>query len=410
MPYLRMARVLPLAAGAMIVTLGPLGAGPAGAAARITKAAVLQPTAYIAACYTDDVIAMSTVTDTFTTYVPVGDCPDAMAITPNDKTVYVGNSDSDTVTPIATATNTAGSPIPVGGDPGAITMAPNGQTAYVTLTDDGTNTALVPIKTATNTAGTPIPLSGQGDITVTPDSKTVYAADGSAGVLPINAATGKAGKPIRLGADYDAFGVAVTPDGDTLLVTAYDPNAAAPGKGEVVAICTATDTVLGKALKIADNLGDILITPNGKTAYVSGAAAGPYNVYAVRTASDTLLSSFELGVSSADNMAITPDGKTVYAVGQVAVYDGSPWYITPINTATNTAEPPMTFQSTAYESYIAEVTIGGITPGGKTLYVIYTQEGFDSGWGLDAIPTATDTVTDSVWLATMGPGDMVFTP
>jgi hypothetical protein len=50
MAYLRMARVLHVAAEALIVSPGPRSAGPAGAAARITGAAVLKPTAYLAMC------------------------------------------------------------------------------------------------------------------------------------------------------------------------------------------------------------------------------------------------------------------------------------------------------------------------------------------------------------------------
>ena len=274
MRHLRMTRVLPVAAGAMIVSLGALAAGPAGAAVRTADAAALPPTAYLAACYDDGVQAISTATNFFGDAIPVGDCPDAMAITPDHKTVYAGNSGDGTVTPIATATNTPGSPIAVGGDPGAITMAPNGGTAWVTLTSNGANTALVPLKTATGTVGSPIPLSGDGGVAITPDSGTVYAADGSTGVLPINARTGKGGKTIKLGAGNDAVGVAVTPNGKTLLVTTYDPSAAAPGQGEVMAISTTTDTVRAR-LKVAVNLGQILIAPGGRAAYVSAAAERP---------------------------------------------------------------------------------------------------------------------------------------
>jgi DNA-binding beta-propeller fold protein YncE len=410
MTHLRMSRVLPVAAGAMIVSLGALAAGPAGAAVRTADAAALPPTAYLAACYWDGVQAISTATNFFGDTIPAGDCPDAMAITPDHQTVYAGNSGDGTVTPIATATNTPGSPIDVGGDPGAITMAPNGETAWVTLTNNGASTALVPLKTATGTVGSPIPLSGDGGVAITPDSRTVYAADGSTGVLPINARTGKAGKPIKLGAGNDAVGVAVTPDGKTLLVTTYDPSAAAPGQGEVMAIRTATDTVRAR-LKVAVNLGQILIAPGGRTAYVSAAAGGPYDVYAVSTGCDMLLHSFDLGDNSADNMQITPDGKTVYAAGQVSAFDGSPWDITPVDTATQTAQPPIIFQSNQFEVFIEGVRIGGITPDGKTLYAIYRQDGLGGpSWTVDAISTGTDTVTDAIGLATMGPGEMVFTP
>ena len=110
-------------------------------------------------------------------------------------------------------------------------------------------------------------------------------------------------------------------------------------------------------------------------------------------------------------MQITPDGKTVYAAGQVSAFDGSPWDITPIDTATQTAQPPIVFQSNQFEVFIESVRIGGITPDGKTLYASYYQDGLGGpSWTMDAISTGTDTVTDTIPLATMGPGEMVFTP
>ncbi len=60
---------------------------------------------------------------------------------------------------------------------------------------------------------------------------------------------------------------------------------------------------------------------------------------------------------------------------------------------------------------IKGVRIGGITPDGKTLYAIYAQDGLGGpSWTIDSISTGTDTVTDAIPLATMGPGEMVFTP
>ena len=50
--------------------------------------------------------------------------PHAIAFTPDGKTAYVTNFGSGTVTPIATATNTAGTPIPVGDGPDAIAITP----------------------------------------------------------------------------------------------------------------------------------------------------------------------------------------------------------------------------------------------------------------------------------------------
>jgi YVTN family beta-propeller protein len=88
---------------------------------------------------------------TGTTMAPitVGLKPDALAITPDGRTLYVLNQLSATVTPIRTATRTALSAIPVGDNPHVLVMAPDGKTVYVA----GPSDSVVPIRTATSTAG-----------------------------------------------------------------------------------------------------------------------------------------------------------------------------------------------------------------------------------------------------------------
>ena len=69
-------------------------------------------------------------------------------------TAYVVNSGSNTVTPINTATGTPGRPIPVGEGPEAIAITPNGKTAYIV---NSLSDTVTPITTATNTPGRPDP-------------------------------------------------------------------------------------------------------------------------------------------------------------------------------------------------------------------------------------------------------------
>ena len=53
--------------------------------------------------------------NTLVATIPVGNCPQGVAITPDGTQAYVANADDDTVSVIDTATNTvAGLPIPVG--------------------------------------------------------------------------------------------------------------------------------------------------------------------------------------------------------------------------------------------------------------------------------------------------------
>ena len=72
----------------------------------------------------------------------------------NGKTLYAGCYDH-TVTPISTATNTAGKPIRVGSPADALAITPDGKTLYA-ASSTATRNAVTPISTATNRAGKPI--------------------------------------------------------------------------------------------------------------------------------------------------------------------------------------------------------------------------------------------------------------
>jgi DNA-binding beta-propeller fold protein YncE len=112
------------------------------------------------------------------------------------------------------------------------------------------------------------------------------------------------------------------------------------GRADVVPVSTATNTA-GKPIELArpDNPGggQIVITPDGKTAYV---LAGTYTVHPIATASNLAGPPIQLkshchgqGSSAQAAMAITPDGKTVYLACQGAVV--------PISTASNLPGKPI---------------------------------------------------------------------
>src|SRR6266566_5021715 len=72
------------------------------------------------------------------------------ATRPGTATAYVVNAGSGTVTPIAIANNRAGPAIPVGDNPQAIAITPDGKTAYVA---NFVSSTVTPISTATNKPG-----------------------------------------------------------------------------------------------------------------------------------------------------------------------------------------------------------------------------------------------------------------
>jgi DNA-binding beta-propeller fold protein YncE len=151
---------------------------------------------------------------------------------------------------------------------------------------------------------------------------TAYVANEGANTLtPVNTATGTAGKPIRTGTNPEA--VVITPNGKTAYVMTGNT---------VTPVDTATNMALPpiktcQRIKICDPQA-LAITPNGKTAYVVDYSG---MVTPIDTATNTALDPIKIPAAAID-IAITPNGKTAY------VTDGT-GTVTPINTATNTAGP-----------------------------------------------------------------------
>jgi DNA-binding beta-propeller fold protein YncE len=108
--------------------------------------------------------------------------------------------------------------------------APAGIPATVYVLGGGQTLGTVtPISTTTGKAGRPIVVrtgsqigpGGLGtQLAVTPDGKTIWAADSAAGVTPISTATNRPGKPVRVvyQRGQGTSQVLVTPDGKTVYV------------------------------------------------------------------------------------------------------------------------------------------------------------------------------------------------
>ena len=137
-----------------------------------------------------------------------------LAITPDGKTLYALTTVGTRfwVTPISTATGTPGTPIPTGASnsqgligAGQITITPDGKTAYA-----ATASGVTPINTTTNTPGKPTHITGLLQIAITPNGKTVYAANNSGTITPINTTTGTPGQPIHIGGTFTQA-IAITP-------------------------------------------------------------------------------------------------------------------------------------------------------------------------------------------------------
>jgi DNA-binding beta-propeller fold protein YncE len=270
------------------------------------------------------------------------------------------------VRPIPTATNRPGKTIPVGNGQ-IMTITPDGKTIYVGddyVSQEQPKPAVVPVSTVTETAGKPI-LMGEvpSQILVTPNGKTAYVlglAAGPAEIIPIATATNTPGKAIKVGmTDGGAYQMAITPDGKTLYVISWTREGVAPSY--VIPIATATNTP-GKPIKIQGaNAGEIVMNPDGRTAYAIGQSRTGTVIVPITTATNTPGKPVRVG-QAAGALGITPDGQTLYLV-QLGAYGirSGPSGVIPFATATDT--PGKLIRTGGFVYAIA------VTPDSSTAYV-----------------------------------------
>jgi YVTN family beta-propeller protein len=244
-------------------------------------------------------------------------------------------------------------------------------TAYVINSGGGTVT---PIDVATDTAGKPINVSGESvAMAIAPDGKTAYIAIGASNggalptsdqsMIPINLATGTPGKAIDLQNPPDE--IVITPDGKTAYIINGFPSST------LTPVDLATNTP-GKPIKLSVEPVAIAMAPQGKTAYVTVATGTgtPPNFRATYEFVPIDLATHKLGKrvrlsGKPEAIAIAPDGKTAY----VTTYSSS-GAVTPIDLTTNTAGKPIKVggKPLAMAFYGDPMAIA-ITPDGTTAYV-----------------------------------------
>jgi YVTN family beta-propeller protein len=329
-------------------------------------------TAYVTNLGSNNVTPIDTATGTTGLPIAVGTQPTAVAITPDGKTAYVVNQGSDNVTPINTLTNIAGTPIPVGSLPAGIAISPDGKTAYVA---NALSNTVTPINIATNTSKPWIPVGRNPEgIAITPDGRTAYVALGTGGVSPIDLATGMVGTAIPVAGD--PHNLAITPDGVTLYV--------ADGQSDNVTPVDTATNVAGTpiALGAGENAGDVAISPNGATAYVTVAGG---DVVPINVATNTAGASITVpgGVAG---ITLTPDGRTAYVTSLNSI-------VTPIDTATNTPGTPI---SVGTES--AGVAITPDEAPAAKFTVIGSALGVATGFDASASTVAYGSIASYAWI------------
>jgi YVTN family beta-propeller protein len=191
--------------------------------------------------------------------------------------------------------------------PVGVAFNPDGRKAYVVCKNYGYY--LYMINTATNTLlFSPKYLMSPGEsLVVHPAGKRLYAASGYSGITVLDAANlntietipGNAGG----GTDNNPHGIAITPDGKTLLFS----NNSQGGAVTVMDLSTGT-TITSVSDPNAVPLG-IAVNPDGEHAYLAFSGTDEIKVFDLATMS--VVDSVPTG-SHPVGIAVTPDGKKVY--------------------------------------------------------------------------------------------------
>ena len=171
--------------------------------------------------------------------IAVGDEPEGVALSPDERFLYVAVEGENKVAVIDVAGRRVIAHVPVGGRPRSIAFSPDGARAYVTdelvgaVTEMDARTHQV-LRTFSLPGKAPRPMG----VAVSPDSAKIYVTTGREGSLVvIDAATGAAAPPVAVG--QRPWGVAISADGRRLF-TANGPS------DDMTIVDTATQRLTGK--------------------------------------------------------------------------------------------------------------------------------------------------------------------
>ena len=262
----------------------------------------------------------------------VGDCPAGVSFSPNGSIAYVVNASDNTITPINTTTFAAGTAFSTGvSGPIYADVTPNGN-SIVTAGPGGDTVAVI---STSNTSDIQTVTVGNGafGIAILPNSSAAYITNASDDTVSVVSLTGTPTltktitfpKPGCKG-PIDA---AATPNGKAVYVVCAS-------NFRIWKISVATNKAAAAGIKIkkggssGGSLEEIVITPNGKTAYVSNYNDGA--VYPVTLKTGVVGTG--IPVPAAYGLAMSPDGSYVLAGDGTCCNDTTDVYSIKVSTNT----------------------------------------------------------------------------
>ncbi|MDF3145677.1 MULTISPECIES: beta-N-acetylglucosaminidase domain-containing protein [unclassified Streptomyces] len=231
--------------------------------------------------------------------------------------------------------------IAVGNNPGEVVVSADGRTAYAA--NQGSNTvSVIDVAGGAVTATVAVGKVPAG-LALTPDGGTLWVANYTDGtVQSIDTGTLRTGTPVPVGDGPE--NMAITPDGRTLYVANIHDNTVSP-----VDLTTAR---AGKAIPVGPRPFNVVAAPDGRTVYVSN--SGGSTVTPIDTASNDTEPTL-LVTGQAYGLGLSPDGRTLW----VSPSTGD--YVTPVDTVTGATGAEVTVGRSAFDV--------GLDWNGRTAYV-----------------------------------------
>jgi DNA-binding beta-propeller fold protein YncE len=298
---------------------------------------------------------------------------DALAVSPDGRTLYAANWDEDSnsggITVVDLATGRAGSRIGVGGPAVMLAMMPGGRVLYalVAFGDDSdrlvrvglptsqadgqatfrygaegmvaaptgsllyvlaqtssTSIAVIPVDADSGHEGKAIPVPGDAQaMAVSPDGRMLYIGTGNTDgkgpgtIIPVDARSGKAGNPVQFPQPVTAL--AFSPGGGTLfgLASSYHcGGGACGGKCDLVGLDVATGAVL-QPVSLDSGCEEIKVAPDRRRLFVLSTDNRLAVVNSTTSQVDRTIRTAGFIASEGDaDFLIAPDGRTVYIADQ----------------------------------------------------------------------------------------------
>ena len=244
--------------------------------------------------------------------VAAGSNPYGIAVTPSGAQAVVANNTSPGSVTFLDLTSFTMQAISVAGTPSILAITPDGSTALVT---QGAPNAVAVVdfasRSVTGTIAPPCVATTLYGIAIKPDGSAAVMPDFNGGctkdvldVIPLPGTT--IASAIDLASSASAFGVAVTPDSATALVT----------RGILGTSIKSVDLASGGVSTVTGTSASfgVAVTPNGKEALVTSGGGDTVKRVSLTNRNVVAPISFESN-SEVCNVAITPNGRLAVVVG-----------------------------------------------------------------------------------------------